>query len=334
MNSSVSQFSNSDDFNDWRFDGPSAEALARATGAVERLDEQVKRSAVGTAWRARVLYAEACAGQLAEGRLVHEDELVGADCGLRLQPGFIELADTLAMLRVWRAALDADAYDSLRGERPGIAPDAAHPFPAFRRPMQPSGVMTEAGARDDIATDPHKLESWRRTWRQSKAVSPVLAAAIVWDCWRELTPEPGSAWRGGLLAAMVLRQRGLTPNLLVPVSLGWKVAPYRITPAHAPFERVMGIVSWIEAAALQGQKDLANLGLAYMHLRRSMRARRRHSRLPALAKLFMALPVVTVPLAARHLGCSPQAIEKMIPMLGGTARLISEGPRFRAWTAP
>jgi hypothetical protein len=96
----------------------------------------------------------------------------------------------------------------------------------------------------------------------------------------------------------------------------------------------MGIISWIEAAARQAQKDLANLGLAYMHLRGTMRARRRHSRLPALAKLFMALPVVTVPLAARHLGCSPQAVEKMIPMLGPTVRLISEGPRFRAWTVP
>jgi len=41
-----------------------------------------------------------------------------------------------------------------------------------------------------------------------------------------------------------------------------------------------------------------------------------------------------VPLAARHLGCSAQAIEKMLPLLGSLPREVTDRARFRAWTVP
>lgn len=168
--------------------------------------------------------------------------------------------------------------------------------------------------------------------RQSEAVAPILAAALVIDGWRELVPEPGSAWRAGLLGALLLRACGLTANVLLPVDIGWKAADFRWMPHRARLERVLGIVRVFEAAALQSQKDLATLALAAIPLKSALRCRRSHSRLPALVRFFLSVPIVTVPLAARHLGCSPQAIEKMIPMLGATVRQVTEGPRFRAWT--
>lgn len=333
MNSIADIPSEALDINDWQFTADDAALIGRASGAIERLDEQVKRSSVGRAWCERVLYREACASQLAQGRLVHEDELIALDAGLRRRAGYPELMETMEMLDAWRTALAGDSSELLRAEQPGVG-HSSLPCPAFRRPLMLKGRLGDAGARADVEVDKGKITKWRRGWRETQQLSPVLGSAIVLDLWRELCPIPGQAWRASVLSALVLRARGLTPNLLLPVDIGWAVTKLNMKPGQPRFDRVMGYVRWLEAAALQGQKDLATLGLAYIPLRSALRGRRKHSRLPALAHLFMSVPVVTVPMASRYLGCSAQAVEKMIPQLGSAVRQITEGSRFRAWAVP
>lgn len=321
------------DFNNWRFDTSEINALVEASGAVERLDEQVKRSSIGPAWSKRILFRQACACQLAQGRLVHEDELIGCDAGTRRVHGYPELADTLEMLHVWQAALDHDANELLRADRPGLCNlDTRSPFPVFRRPVRFIGGLADGGAAADVEIDQSKCEQWQRIWRNSKGLPPVLAAAIAWEGWCVLIPEPSSGWRASLLASLVLRAQGVTPNLLLPIDIGWKASPYRVLPRHSRREKLLGFVNWIAAAATQSQKDLATLSMAYIQLRSRLRGRYKNSRLPALARLFMSVPLVSVPIAARHLGCSSQAVEKMIPLLGSTVRQVTDGNRYRAWT--
>ena len=196
------------------------------------------------------------------------------------------------------------------------------------------GVLLEAPPAQPPEIDAGRRDTWRRVWRASQLLTPVLAAAVVWDCWMNLIPEAASGWRATLLAALALRAMGTTSNFLLPIDCGWHVSKYRVKPGHSREERLLGFITWLEAAASEGRKELSALNLADMQLRRHLRGRRAHSRLPALARLFLSLPLVSVPLAARHLRCSSQAVEKMIPLLGSLPREVTERERFRAWTVP
>jgi len=309
--------------------------VVRAHEAVVRLDEQVGRSPIGRAWSERILFRQACEAQYAQGKLVHVEELVLFSGGVRRQPGYPELVDTLNMLRTWRRALDDDAYDLLRADRPGLSNDERpDPFPVLRRPVKLRGVLKETPAALAPEIDIDLREKWRRVLRASQQLTPVLAAAVVWDCWLQLVPEAASGWRASLLASLVLRAMGTTSSMVLPIDCGWRVSQYRVKPNHTQEERLAGFITRVEAAASEGRKELSALNLANVQLRHHLRGRRRHSRLPALARLFLSLPLVSVPLAARHIGCSPQAIEKMLPLLGSTPREVTERERFRAWTVP
>jgi hypothetical protein len=62
-----------------------------------------------------------------------------------------------------------------------------------------------------------------------------------------------------------------------------------------------------------------------------LKGRRSTSRLPALVDLLLSKPPVSVPLAARALKVSPQAVEGMIEALGASARELTGRGRYRAW---
>ncbi|MBY0456905.1 MAG: DUF1612 domain-containing protein, partial [Gemmataceae bacterium] len=86
------------------------------------------------------------------------------------------------------------------------------PFPVLRRPVKLRGVLKETPAALAPEIDIELREKWRRVLRASQQLTPVLAAAIVWDCWMHLVPEAASGWRATLLAALVLRAMGTTPR--------------------------------------------------------------------------------------------------------------------------
>ena len=61
-----------------------AEALQRlvdGVDAIARLDERARTSTLRDGWMARLMFEEACAVELAEGRLVHKKDLVLFDAG-------------------------------------------------------------------------------------------------------------------------------------------------------------------------------------------------------------------------------------------------------------
>ena len=91
-------------------------------------------------------------------------------------------------------------------------------------------------------------------------------------------------------------------------------------------------MSAIEAAAAIGMKELDRLTLAAEMLKRKCVGKRGNSKLPALAKLFVDSPIVTVPLAAERLGVSQQAATTMIDALSPALREITGRERYRAWS--
>ena len=84
------------------------------------------------------------------------------------------------------------------------------------------------------------------------------------------------------------------------------------------------------AAAELGRKDLDRLSLAQEMMGMKLRGRRTNSRLPRMVDLVLSKPLVSVPLAAKQLKVSSQAVEAMISELG-SLRELSGRARYRAW---
>lgn len=296
--------------------------LLKAQEAVVRLDERVRRSSLRDGWMQRVLFAEACACQLAEGDLVHMEDLVLLDSRTYKGPGSIPLSSAHHTLKTWRAALRADASGLLRSPQPG----------GGEAPSRASDAPDDLGdRRGDADARTRQLVEWRRIMHGADRHPPLLSAAIVWDAWLMLEPEPHGAWRAALLAALVLKARGMTTSLLLPIDIGRRHAEYRRHSAHSITARMIGFLSWAETAAGQGMKAFDRLVLAEEHLRLRLKRARGNSHLPALADLFLSRPIVTIPMAAAHLGISHQAVERLLPQLGSIPRELTGRKRFRAW---
>jgi Protein of unknown function (DUF1612)/HTH DNA binding domain len=160
---------------------------------------------------------------------------------------------------------------------------------------------------------------------------PLLAAAIAWDAWLMLEPDQRGAWRAPLIAALVLKARAKTRHVLLPLDTGRRFGTYRRHPNHDLAARLAGFLEWARIAAEQCIKDLDTLTLAAELLRSKVKGRRRNSRLPALVDLLLSRPLVSVPMAAKALRCSNQAVEAMLLLLGSIPREMTGRGRYRAW---
>jgi hypothetical protein len=292
--------------------------LLAAQEAIVRLDERLRRSTFRAGWLERTLYAEACACQLAEGDLVHLEDLVLLDGRAYSGAPSIALSRALHILRTWREAIKAEPLGLLGAPRPGELGSA---------------VVTVGEQPDANPNAPSKahLDDWRRVLWETEKFPPLIAAAVVWDAWLLLLPEPLAAWRAPLLAALVLRARGVTPSFLLPIDTGRRFAPYRRHSAHGFATRINGFLEWAQTAATRAGKELDQLALAERLLRRRLEGKQKNSRLPVVVDLFMAKPFVSVPMIAKELGISNQAAGKMIEQLS-VPREVSGRKRCRVWT--
>ena len=215
MNSYIYDFHEKIDLN--RLLGP----FLAAHEAIIRFDERLRRSHLREAFLNRLLFQEACAAQLAEGDLVHLEELLLFDRHLSRGQPSMALSSARQILRTWRQAGNANARDLLTSTRPG---EDARPI-----------MDGDSDIDDDshlVRPDAGALAEWHRVRRASERLPPLIAAAVVWDTWLTLNPEPMGAWRAPLLAALTLRARGTTTSLLLPIDSGRRFARYRRHPNH------------------------------------------------------------------------------------------------------
>lgn len=302
--------------------------LLRAEDALARLDERARLSPLREGWMARLAFGEACANRLAEGELVHLEDLVLADGEAMQGAGSAELSAARQTLLVLRRAAAADPAALLALPRPGEAEtEIAHVGEAARIHRQGVPDYFYNTDRDEAA----RLAVWRRVLREAERLPPLLAAALAWDSWLILEPEQRGSWRAPLIAALVLRKLGKTREFLLPIDTGRRHAKYRRHPQHGYEARMVGFLEWTLAAADRARKDLDALGLAAQALERHLEGRRRSSRLPALVQLFLSRPLVSIPMAAKALNVSQQAIDVMIRQLGSTPRELTGRGRYRVW---
>ena len=107
--------------------------------------------------------------------------------------------------------------------------------------------------------------------------------------------------------------------------------PRRGTP---PERGIADILDAIGNAAVHGLETHRRLMLARTALARPLAGRRRSSHLAALAALLLRHPVVSAPMAARHLGLSQRGATLLIDALlhAGCVRERTGRTRYRAFS--
>jgi hypothetical protein len=176
-----------------------------------------------------------------------------------------------------------------------------------------------------------RLAEWQDVVKETDMLPTLVAAAIAFDAWCRLAPLQHAGWIGSLLVSALLQTRGKTRHHVASLNVGMRAASYRRAHFQDLGTRIAGFLDGIAAAADRGHKDLDRLTLAREVLGVQLKNRRSTSRLPALADLLLSKPLVSVPLAAKELKVSTQAIEGMMGQLGSSARELTGRGRYRAW---
>jgi Protein of unknown function (DUF1612)/HTH DNA binding domain len=304
-------------------------AFLRVDEALSKLDERARLSPLREAWSQRMLFRNACAALHSQNGLVYLEDLVLLDGHAFSGTMYPDLSSALGILKVWQRGLHEPALTLLRAPMPGEMPLAVS--------SEVTGDPHGAGDRQDFFYDPDwdeagRLERWRRVWQQTTPLPPLLAAAIAWEAWHVLSPEQQGPWRAPLLAAMVLRARAKTRQLLLPIDTGQWLLRKR-WPANAPYpQRILMFLDIIAAAVKHAGSELDGLESARERMLLKLKSMRRNSRLADLIDLLIAKPLVSIPLACKALGVSKQALRLLIPRLGSTPREISCRSRYRCWT--
>jgi hypothetical protein len=300
-----------------------ARALERAEEGLARLDERLNGSPLAEGWIERGHFGEACAALYLEGELVHLEDLVLRDARMDVRAASHGTARAMAVLRARRLAerreagwlLTGSGLDTLRGGR------AAPAEPGRERPE----LVYEIDWDED-----ERLEAWREIVRQTDERPALVAAAIAYDAWCRMAPLQRTGWVGSVLVSGLLKGRGKTRHHLLALNTGMRACSYRRAHFHDLAQRIGGFLEGGATAAELGHKDLDRLSLARERLGLKLKGRRSTSRLPDLVGLILSRPLISVPLAARELKVSPQAVEGMLKDLGTLRELTGRG-RYRAW---
>ncbi|WP_245435686.1 helix-turn-helix domain-containing protein [Microvirga calopogonii] len=152
-----------------------------------------------------------------------------------------------------------------------------------------------------------------------------------WQAWLDLNLYARLPWLGLIMAAAILRARGLT-NHLLPLAAGFKQSKFRPQGREGAREKLEGFCTVLEEALAIATKDLDRLILACELMSRVTAKIRSNSKLPQLVELFLSRPLVTVPLAAKLIRVTPKAVDLMLAQLGGALpRELTGRTRYRAW---
>jgi hypothetical protein len=191
-------------------------------------------------------------------------------------------------------------------------------------------------SRSHLVYDPDQDEGeaedlWLDVVKRTSHWPAIAAAAVAWNAWLDLNLYTRLPWLGLIMAASILRARGLT-NHLLPLAAGFKQSKFRPQGREGAREKLEGFCQVLEEALGIAHRDLDRLMLARDLMSRVSTKTRSNSRLPELVELFLSRPLVTVPLGAKLLKVTPKAIDLMLAQLGGARpRELTGRTRYRAW---
>ncbi|MCB8823209.1 RHE_PE00001 family protein [Microvirga rosea] len=334
-------------------------------------DAKLAASGLADGWQSRCDMNDAVRALLLDGQLVDIGDLVLHDAAMDVRSPTHEITRAAAALRARRTALvrpapwplSIDGISALRGiaigggemaklSRSAPRPDEASelyddddPLAAHLADIDKLLARTDkvlAGetpipkSRSSLIYDPEedqaeKEDLWLDALKRMGSWPALATAAIGWDLWTSLGLYERQPWLGLIMAASILRARGVTSRLL-PLASGYKASKYRPTGRETPAQKVEGFGAIVSEALRQSQKDLERLILAREAMGRATRDRRSNSKLPDFVNIFLSRPLVTVALGAKLLNVTPKAIDDMMRQLGGALpRELTGRRRYRAW---
>ena len=345
-------------------------AVDRASDALARFDERLRTSPVREGFLARLDFHEACAAVRNEGSLVHLEDLVLHDAGMDVRTPTAELVRAHSILRARRrlaaagpalrtareilalASERTSTDDGREGEGPALEGEAgleaansddgllaeidavlARSAKSLREARAATHLERRHPSVYDADWDERgRVRDWLTSVLHHDGKPAVLAASLAWHAWNKAEPLQRSGFLGAMLVSAVLRARGKANSHLPALHGGARLAAMATGRVGRERASVENYVAAIEAAAVSGMKELDRLSLAAEMLKRKCVGRRGNSKLPALVKLFVDSPIVTVQLAAKRLGVSQQAATTMIDALAPSVREITGRERYRAWS--
>ena len=191
-------------------------------------------------------------------------------------------------------------------------------------------------SRSHLVYDPDQDEAeaedlWLDVVQRTSSWPAIAAAAVAWNAWLDLNLYTRLPWLGLIMAASILRARGVA-NHLLPLAAGFKQSKFRPQGREGAAEKLEGFCQVLEEALSLAHKDLDRLILARELMSRVTAKTRSNSKLPELVELFLSRPLVTVPLGAKLLKVTPKAVDLMLAQLGGALpRELTGRTRYRAW---
>ena len=177
--------------------------------------------------------------------------------------------------------------------------------------------------------EPDRLEEWRRGVEDTRALPPLLAAALALDAWITIEPLQHRPWLGALVVSGLLGARGKARHHLPCLNLALRQV---MRERRCARDQPTSLVAFLEAVTLgagQGIKDHDRWRLTREVLERKLSGRRKHSKLPTLIDLVLARPLVSAGMIAAELSVTPRAAQDLIAALG--IREMTGRGRYRAW---
>jgi Protein of unknown function (DUF1612)/HTH DNA binding domain len=334
--------------------------LDAASETIARFDERMARDdGVAASVESRTHFREACSTLWLEGYLVRLEDLVLHDACTDVRAPTPELFAAAEVLRIRHALCrhppewsmsEAGLLALIRGRLVEAAdvevPEHCHEFSPHREEDQPfraPPTATSDGKRQPTASwsdlssehcsEEERVQRWLNIIQATKDLPAILAVAFAWDAWATTKPLQGRDLLGIQLVAALFRHRGKTKFHLPALNVGMRAAGYRPRGHDDLPVRLCGFLRAVKAAAEMGLRDLSEVSRAKQRMEERLGGRRTNSRLPELIQLFLHSPVVTVPMAAKFLRVSPQAVEGMIKTLGpDLLRELTGRARNRVWS--
>lgn len=289
-----------------------------ASDTMARFDERMDRDhALAAGVQSRGHFREACATAWSLEKRVRLDDLVLHDAAMDLRAPSGGLLVASVVLRDRREICRrSQGWSNIKGIDRALFNESLADLgvravePRIKEPddLPQTEILPEKRRGEEEI----QLEEWLAVVREADRLPALFAATFAWDSWNILKPLNHLDHLGLLWVAALLLARRKASFHLPTLNVGFRITGYQRTQRDDISVRLASFLEAAKATSESGLKDLSELRNAKERMDARSKSIRSNSKLPEFAELFLTLPLVTVPVAAKCLKVSQRAVDAMI----------------------